>query len=112
MTDTSAALSRARTVSELLDSAITLPGTDVEVGLDPVIGLLPVAGDAVAAGLSLYVVLEAALAGVGRWTILRMFGNVAVDLLVGSVPVVGDVFDVFYRANDRNVALFEDAVEG
>lgn len=111
MTDAEAALARARIVSELLDSAVTIPVVDVEVGLDPILGLLPVAGDAATAVVSLYVVLEAALAGVGRWTLLRMLVNVGVDVLVGSIPVVGDVFDVFFRANDRNVALFEERVE-
>ncbi len=111
MTDAAAALGRVRWLGELLDSAVTVPVVGVEVGLDPIIGVVPVAGDAVAAALSLYIVLEAWLAGVGRLTLVRMLLNIAVDLVVGSIPLVGDAFDVAFRANERNVALFEDHVD-
>jgi hypothetical protein len=104
-------LRRARLVGDLLDDAVELPVVG-GVGLDAVVGLLPVAGDAVAALCSLYIVLEAYLAGVGRWVLARMLVNVLVDLAVGSVPVVGDAVDVVFRANRRNVALFERALAG
>jgi hypothetical protein len=99
-----------RFVSRLLDDRVRLPGTDFRVGLDPVLGALPGAGDAVAAGLSLYVVAESARLGVPFTTLLRMLANVAIDVAVGSVPVVGVLFDAVWRANVRNVELALDAL--
>jgi len=109
--ETHPALRRTRVVAHLLDDAVRVPGTDRRVGLDPIVGLVPGYGDALAAALSLYVVGEAALAGAPRGTLLRMCANVAVDALVGTVPVVGDLFDAGWKANDRNVALLEAHLE-
>jgi hypothetical protein len=92
-------------VSRLLDESVRLPGTEFRIGLDPVLGVLPGAGDAVAAGLSLYIVLESARLGVAYTTLLRMLANVALDVAVGSVPVVGVLFDAVWKANVRNVEL-------
>lgn len=103
-------LRRAEFAADLLDDAVDLPVVG-GVGLDPIIGLLPVAGDTVAAVLSLYVVLEAYLAGVSRSTILRMLLNVVLDWAVGSIPILGDAFDVVFRANRRNVRLFRSALQ-
>ena len=100
-----AAVQRMRFVARLLDDSIRLPGTKFKIGLDPIIGVLPVAGDAVAAALSGYIVLESARLGVSYLTLLRMLANVGVDFAVGSVPVVGDVFDVAWKANVRNLQL-------
>jgi hypothetical protein len=105
-----AAVRRMRFVSRLLDDRVRLPGTDFRVGLDPVLGALPGAGDAVAAGLSLYVVAESARLGVPFTTLLRMLANVAIDVAVGSVPVVGVLFDAVWKANVRNVELALDAL--
>jgi len=102
-------LRRARTLAHLLDDAVRLPG-GVRVGLDPLLSVLPVAGDLAAAVLSTYVVAEAWRAGVPRRTLARMLLNVAVDVTLGSVPVLGTAADVLVRANQRNVALFEAAV--
>ena len=100
-----AAVQRMRFVARLLDDSIRLPGTEFKIGLDPIVGLLPVAGDAVAAALSGYIVLESARLGVSYLTLLRMLANVGVDFAVGSVPVVGDIFDVAWKANVRNLQL-------
>lgn len=100
-----AAVRRMRVAARLLDDAVRVPGTNVRVGLDPLLGLLPVSGDVVGAALSLYVVFESARLGVSRGTLMRMLANVAVDLLAGSVPVLGDAFDVVWRANRRNLDL-------
>ena len=100
-----AAVQRMRFVARLLDDSIRLPGTEFRIGLDPIIGVLPVAGDAVAAALSGYIVLESARLGVSYLTLLRMLANVGVDFAVGSVPVVGDIFDVAWKANVRNLQL-------
>ena len=100
-----AAVARMEAVATLLDSGIELPWVSVRVGLDPILGLVPVAGDSLAAFVSLYVVVEAALLGVSTVTLVRMLFNVALDTAVGTVPVLGDAFDVLWRANDRNVRL-------
>jgi len=100
-----AAVRRMRLAARLLDDAVRVPGTNVRFGLDPLLGLLPVSGDVVGAALSLYVVFESARLGVSRGTLLRMLANVAVDFLGGSVPVLGDAFDVVWRANRRNLDL-------
>jgi len=103
-----AALDRLRTVAYLLDEAIAIPCTDVRIGLDPLLGAVPGVGDALSAGVSLYVVLEAANLGVSYATIIQMLGNVAIDAAVGSVPILGTVFDAFWKANAWNVELIEE----
>lgn len=100
-----AAVARMRTVARLLDDSVRVPGTTRRIGLDPIIGVLPVAGDALTTGLSLYIVLESARLGVPTRTLVRMVANVAVDAAGGSVPVVGDLFDATFKANQRNVDL-------
>ncbi|AUV81541.1 DUF4112 domain-containing protein [Salinigranum rubrum] len=111
MTDTvPPGLRRARHVATLLDDAVTIPVVNVKVGLDALVGLLPLSGDLAAAVLSLYIVFEAVRSGVPRSVVARMLLNIAVDAAVGSVPVVGDLFDVVWKANRRNVTLFERAV--
>lgn len=102
-----AGLRRVRIAARLLDDAVGVPFTDRRVGLDSLLGLLPVGGDAVGALLSLYVILEGYRLGVGRRVLARMAGNVALDFVIGLLPVVGDVFDAFWKANQRNVALIE-----
>lgn len=107
-----AALNRARTVSRLLDDAVRVPGTNFRVGLDPVLGVVPGGGDAVAWAISLYVVLEAINVGAPRDVVLRMLALLAVDAVVGSVPVVGTLFDAVWKANRWNVGMLEAHVEG
>lgn len=103
-------LQRVQTLSQLLDNAIAIPGTDFAVGLDPMIGLLPGGGDLVTGGLSLYILFEAFRLGASAPTLTRMATNIALDTLAGTVPVIGDLFDVAWKANARNVALLEDHV--
>ena len=98
---------RLQRLARLWDSAIRIPGTQVRVGLDPLVGLIPGLGDAAGALVSAYIVLEAARFDLPASTLLRMLANVAIDALLGTVPVVGDIFDVAWRANLRNVALIE-----
>ncbi|PSP53617.1 DUF4112 domain-containing protein [Halobacteriales archaeon QH_3_68_24] len=101
----SAALDRMDLAATVLDDGLRVPGTDFKFGLDPLIGVLPVAGDTVAMALSLYIVVEAVFAGVSLSTVARMLCNVAVDWVAGSVPLVGDLFDAGWKANRRNVNL-------
>lgn len=102
-----AALERTRTASTLFDEAIRIPGIGYRVGIDPLIGVLPVSGDAVGAVLSLYIVAESARLGVPPKTLLRMLVNIAIDTGVGSIPIAGDLFDIVWKANKRNVSLLE-----
>ncbi len=105
-----AALRRMDRVASLFDDGVKLPVVGVRVGIDPLVGLLPVAGDTIAAVVSLYLVVEAARLGVRKRTLVRMLLNVGVDFAVGSVPLVGDLFDVFWKANRRNLNLVLDDV--
>ncbi|MDS0261331.1 DUF4112 domain-containing protein [Haloarcula sp. S1CR25-12] len=102
-----AALNRVRVVTYALDDAVRIPGTDFRFGLDPVLSLLPIAGDAAAAVISLYPVAEAYRLGVPRRTLAGMVLLVAVDAVAGSVPLLGSVFDALWRANRWNYRLLE-----
>ncbi len=100
-----AAISRMRTAAYLLDESLRVPGTRYRIGIDPLVGLLPVAGDTVTGILSLYIVVEAARLGVSPGTLAKMVANVAIDVAGGSVPYLGDLFDAAWKANRRNVRL-------
>jgi predicted small integral membrane protein len=100
-------LKRIRQLSKLLDSAIVIPGTNRRIGLDPILGLIPGGGDTVSAALSGYIIIEAARMGLPRKALIQMVMNIAIDTVVGSVPVLGDVFDVFSKANLRNLQIVE-----
>jgi hypothetical protein len=91
----------------VLDEAIRIPGTNIRVGLDALLGLLPGGGDVAAGVFSGIIILQAARAGVPTPVLGRMLGNVLLDVVVGSIPLLGDVFDVAWRANSRNVRLLE-----
>jgi hypothetical protein len=98
----------ARRLAKLLDSAITIPGTDVKIGLDPILGLvLPELGDALTAAVSLALLGVALRERVPKVVVARMLLNIAFDALMGAIPVLGDVFDFAFRANDKNLALIE-----
>lgn len=103
-----AELSRARRLARLFDSAFVLPGTRWRFGLDALIGLVPGIGDLAASGTAVYIVYLGRRLGIPLTTQLRMLINVLVDLLVGVVPLLGDLFDAHFKANLRNVSLMED----
>ena len=102
-------VARLQRLACLWDAAIRLPG-GVAIGLDPLIGLVPGVGDAAGALVSGYIVLEAARLGVPAPTLLRMLANIGIDALVGAVPVLGDLFDIGWKSNLKNVALIEQHV--
>jgi hypothetical protein len=104
-------LQRLELIAKLLDVAFILPGTKIRYGIDGIIGLIPVVGDIVAAALSLWVVREARALGAPWHLTARMLGNVAIQGVVGAVPVAGDAFDVLFRANMRNARLLRRWLE-
>jgi uncharacterized protein DUF4112 len=106
-----ARIERLDRLSRLLDTAILIPGTGIRFGADAVIGLMPGIGDAVTTALSAWIVYEAHRLGAPRHLIMRMIANVAVDGLLGAVPLAGDVFDVLFRANRRNMRLLREHLE-
>jgi hypothetical protein len=107
LSPTSASVQRLRQMSHLLDNAITIPGTGYRFGLDPILGLLPGGGDVLTGVMSIYIVFEAARMGLPAPTLGRMGFNILLDTLSGTVPVLGDLFDVTWKANSQNVALLE-----
>jgi hypothetical protein len=96
-----------RSLQRLLDEAFRVPGTGVRFGWDPIIGVVPWLGDALTAVLSCAIVLQARHMRVPRVVQLRMLGNIGIDLLVGAIPFLGDVVDLFWKSNARNFALLE-----
>lgn len=103
-----AAVRRMRFIARVLDDSIPIPGTTRRIGIDPLIGVVPGAGDAVSAVLSLYIVIESARLGVSYQTLIKMLANVSVDVAGGIVPYVGGLFDAAWKANERNVDLALD----
>ncbi|MDV7348473.1 DUF4112 domain-containing protein [Halorubrum distributum] len=100
-----AAVKRVLILAYVLDEGVRVPVVGYRIGIDPLLGILPGAGDVLSGGVSLYIVVEAARLGVSDTTLLRMIANVSLDVLVGAVPVVGDLFDVVWKANTRNFEL-------
>lgn len=103
-----AALDRTRTVAKLLDEAVRIPVLNYRVGLDPILGVLPISGDVAGTAFSLYIVAEAARIGVPPKTLLKMVGNIAIDTATGSIPALGTLIDAAWKSNKRNVSLLED----
>jgi hypothetical protein len=98
---------RVEALEKLLEGVFVIPGINRRVGLDAIVGLLPVAGDAVTAAMGLYLVWEARNLGMPKWQLWRMVGHVGADTLLGAVPLAGDVFDFFYRSNTRNLKIIK-----
>lgn len=103
--DVSKVLSRLTKLSSWLDDRYLIPGTDWRVGYDSILGLLPGIGDTLTSSLGLYIVYEAKRLNVPNWVLARMLWYLAVDAVVGSVPVLGDFFDMKYKANRKNVRV-------
>lgn len=97
---------RISRATKVLDELIAVPGTPMKVGLDPIIGLIPVVGDAVTALAGGWVILEASRFGVPKIVLARMILNLSIDLAIGAIPFVGDLYDFVFHSNSRNLALF------
>lgn len=96
---------RVEAMERLLERGFTVPGTRYAVGLDAMVGLIPVIGDAIGAALGAYLVWEARNLGLPKWKLWRMIGNVGFDAAIGAVPLAGDVFDFAFRSNTRNMKI-------
>ena len=105
-TATSRDVKHLRRLARLLDSAIPLPG-GFRIGLDGILGLIPGVGDALGASLSTYIVVQAARLGASPVQLVRMMLNVLLETLIGTIPVLGDLFDFAWKANERNMVLLE-----
>ncbi|MFN2564360.1 MAG: DUF4112 domain-containing protein [Gemmatimonadaceae bacterium] len=103
----SANVSGLRQLARLLDEAIRVPGTNIRFGLDAILGLIPGAGDVAGGILSTFIIAQAAKLGAPRSVLARMVMNVAIDSVVGAVPILGDLFDIGWKSNTRNADLLE-----
>lgn len=101
-------LRRIRKIAKLLDTAIGIPGTKIRFGLEPILGILPGGGDLITASISAYLIYLAASFGLEKSEIFKMIKNVAVDTAIGSVPIAGDIFDAYFKANIRNLEILEN----
>lgn len=102
-----ASLRRIRRISHLLDNAIPIPGTPYRIGLDPILGLLPGGGDLIGGIFAGYVVFKSAQLGVPQETLIKMAANIVFDTVAGTVPVAGDLLDVAWKANVKNIELLD-----
>lgn len=100
-------MKRLHRLAWLLDGSIRLPG-GLRIGADGILGLIPGVGDFAAAAVSSYIIYEARAAGVPRRLLWRMAGNTLVDAIIGAIPIAGDLFDFYFKANLRNMRLLED----
>jgi hypothetical protein len=105
-----AAVERVRRVAYLLDESVPVPGVDYRIGVDPLLSAVPGVGDALSAGVSLYIVAESARLGVPFTTLVKMLATVTLDTAGGMVPVVGPVFDAVFKSNKWNVELLLEEI--
>lgn len=101
-------LQRILFIALMMDDVITLPGTNIRLGWDSIIGLVPGIGDAATAAISTWLVYEARQLGIPKWKLARMLGNIGLDTVVGVVPFLGDIFDVAFKANRKNAKIVRD----
>ncbi len=103
--DPAAIRKRVEALEIILERSFVIPGINRPVGLDAIVGLVPVVGDFVTAAMGAYMVWEARNLGMSKFQLARMAGNVGIDTLLGAVPLAGDVFDFFYRSNTKNLRI-------
>jgi Domain of unknown function (DUF4112) len=102
-----ATLNRIRKLSRLMDTSIRIPGIGFRIGIDPIIGLVPGAGDLISTAFSAYIIFLATRFGLPHQDLAKMIFNVSLEAVVGTVPLVGDLFDAFYKSNIRNLEILE-----
>lgn len=96
---------RIDAMEQMLEGMFVLPGTNRRVGLDSIVGLVPVVGDIATAAMGAWMVWEARNLGMSKWQLTRMAANVGFDTVLGAVPLVGDVFDFFFKSNTKNLKI-------
>lgn len=106
-----ATLNRIRKLSRLMDTAIGIPGTKFRIGLDPIIGLIPGAGDVISTAFSAYIIYLATRFGISAKDLREMIFNIALEAVAGTIPLVGDLFDAYFKSNIRNLAILEKHLE-
>ncbi|MEC9065894.1 MAG: DUF4112 domain-containing protein [Pseudomonadota bacterium] len=104
-TDPQSIRRRIETMEFLLERSFRIPGINYAVGLDAIVGLVPVVGDLITAAMGGYIVWEARNLGLSKWKLWRMAGNIAFDTALGAVPLAGDAFDLAFRSNTRNLKI-------
>ncbi len=110
--DRSRALTEVEALAWLLDNSIPVPGTGGRrLGIDAIIGLVPIFGDLVSGGLGLFVVWRGSRMGLPRGVVARMLANSAIDFVIGSIPLIGDAFDLWFKANTRNLGIMRRYIE-
>lgn len=111
MDDRARSLARLKRLAHLMDTALCIPGTRIRFGADAALGLIPGAGDVIGLGISAFALMEALRLGAPPRLIARMIGNVAIDTGLGAIPVAGDIFDMVFKSNTRNLKLLLDHFE-
>ena len=102
-------LLRLKLLSERLDNSIKIPGTNQKIGIDAIIGLIPILGDFIGVIFSTYIMYSGIKMGVSSKIVKKMAINIAIEFILGSIPIIGDIFDALWKANKRNVELIEKA---
>ena len=102
-------LLRLKLLSERLDELTKIPGTNQKIGIDAIIGVIPILGDFIGVVFSTYIMYSGIKMGVSSKVVKKMAANIAIEFIIGWIPIIGDVFDVLWKANKRNVELIEDA---
>jgi hypothetical protein len=105
--DPAAVRQRIEAMERLLERSFVVPGVNAPIGLDAIVGLIPVLGDVVTAAMGAYIIWEANNLGLPKWKLWRMGGNLLFDSAVGAIPVAGDVFDFLFRSNSRNLRILK-----
>ena len=103
---------RLRRLAKLMDSQVRVPGLGLRIGADAVLGLVPGVGDVISGVIGAYLIYEAQRLGIPRSAVIRMIANIAVDTALGAIPVAGDIWDFFFRANDRNMQILARHIGG
>ena len=98
---------RVEALELLLERSFHIPGTKIPIGLDSIVGLVPVLGDVVTAAMGAYMVWEARNLGMSKWHLMRMAANVGVDTVLGAIPLAGDLFDFVWRSNSKNLRIIK-----
>jgi Domain of unknown function (DUF4112) len=105
--DPQAVRQRVEALELLLERSFHIPGTKIPVGLDSIVGLVPILGDIVTAAMGAYMVWEARNLGMSKFQLMRMAANVGIDTALGAIPVAGDAFDLLWRSNSKNLRIIK-----